>query len=303
MPDALNQLTPTPPQQPEEISHLKQIRTFEGDVAETIKRQSESVVSMAEAEQARRDAIRVLGPQDVEARQGSKALIYLGLTLLLLALGATGIWYAYKTYTEKSALPTVETPANQFISTESLVNVDASTLSRQTLLVAINAERAKSRGASAIEQVELRRGALPASELLTTEDFLTRLGSHAPAPLVRAFGPLFMLGLLGDPSHTFLLVNLASFESAFPGMLNWESRLSEDLLPLFASEGVAANVPTNTEWSDVTLSNRDARILKDPTGHTVLLYAFYENKMLIMTDNEDTFRTIVNRLQSEKLSR
>jgi hypothetical protein len=300
MADELNQPQPETPQETD--SSLRQIRTFEGDMADAIKHQKESLVSIQQAEVARRDATGAPGPQETEGRS-KRGLIYTSLAVVLLALGGYGAWYSYSTYTEKTALPTVEVPPNQFIPAETMVNIDASTLSRDAVIVAINSEKGKTRGPNETEQLQFRRGALSDSGLLTTADFFTRLNTRAPSELIRGFGPLFMFGLLGAESHTFILIKLTSFQLAFPGMLDWEPTLGEDMLPLFASEAVYESIPTDSKFSDITIHNRDARILKDPSGNTVLLYAFFDNNILILTDTEETFKTIVNRLQSQKLSR
>jgi len=165
-------------------------------------------------------------------------------------------------------------------------------------------ERSKERGGSSVTQIQLKRGTGVAAEILNTADFLTRLNVHAPQALVRSFGDLFMLGVLGsNPPHTLIIATVDSFQNAFPGMLEWESRMAEDLLPIFAEEETIKNVPTSTLWQDAIIGNRDTRILKDPNGNTVLLYAFFDGRLLIITDNEMSFRLISDRLESQKLER
>lgn len=288
------------PQTPENEPKLSQIRTFQGDVASAIEKQNESIVSINRAETARAET-QNLSPEDVERLSGGRrALVYALLTLTLAGLGGVGAYWAYSEYREKTAQPDVETPPNQFVSATTSY-VDASTLSRQATIGVVAIERSKERVPSAITQIELRRGTEPGSELLTSSDFFARLNVHAPQPLIRALNPLFMLGILGvNPPHTFLIIKIDSFENAFPGMLEWEPRLAEDLQPLFAEN---ADIPTNTVWRDVVIGNRDARILPDANGQTALLYAFYENRLLIITDNENTFRSLVERLESAKLQR
>ena len=289
------------PSKPEE-NHLSQIRTFEGDMANAIKKQNESIVSIQQAEQAKHGRVS-LENSDIENRGNKKALTLAISAIILVIIGGFGAYYSYKTYKTKTAPAIVETPANQFVSTNILTNIDASTLSRQVLIGVISEERKKTRGETTLEQLELRRGKTLNAELLSIADFLTRLNSHAPNPLVRALDPLFMLGLFGTPSHTFMIIKLASFENAFPGMLAWEPRLAEDILPLFASEEVVQSVPTVSVWRDVIIQNHDTRILKNQNGETVLLYAFFDNNLLIVTDNEESFRALVNRLENDKLSR
>ncbi len=287
-------------------SPLKQIRTFEGDVAEAIKKQNESLVSIQRAEEKKREAIGTLAPEAMGSGQGFewKPLVMSLLTIILVSGGGYGAYFAWTTYNEKTVLPYIETPANQFINTLTIKNIDASVLGRQAILGLIGEARRESREEASIEQIEMRRDAGDASELLSTEDFLTRLNVKAPNPLVRAFGDLFMLGILGgNLGHVFIIIELDSFENAFPGMLDWEAKMVEDILPLFATQEVVSSTHTLAEFEDKTIQNHDTRILRSSSGEIVLIYGFFDNAKLIITDNESSFRTIINRLQSEKLSR
>lgn len=226
------------------------------------------------------------------------------LSFVLVGAGILGAWYSYSVFQDKTAPPVTTTPANQLVGAGALVNIDASTLSRSSLLGLISAERQKTRAPLSITQIQLLRGVGEGAVPLTSTDFFTRLNIHAPEALIRAFDPLFMLGLIGgSKTHAFVLVRLDSFENAFPGMLAWESRLGEDLLPLFADEAETESVPSATSFADLSIGNRDTRVLKDTAGRIVLLYAFFDNNLLIITDGEEAFRTLVSRLQSEKLSR
>lgn len=290
-----------------EPAKLNQIRTFQGDLATAINKQNESIISIQRAEETRREAIKTLGPKEVENLEGEgskRALVLALLTLVLAGLGAAGAFYVYVTYEQKTAPPIVSTPLNQFVSASTVVPIDASTLSRQAVIGVVTAERAKARGENEITQINFLRGSEVGSETLTSDALLTRLNVHAPQPLIRAMGPMFMIGVLGSsPSHTLLIIEIDSFENAFPGMLEWEARIIEDLMPLFAEGEELEKVPTSGEWRDVVIQNRDTRVLRNTDGEVALIYAFFENRLLIITDNESTFRLISERLESQKLTR
>lgn len=298
--------SPVPPAaEPEEKkdtyqSPLKQIRTFEGDVAEAIQKKNESLISIQEKQVKKQG--NVVSTKEPSPR-GSRSLVMAFFTIFFIAVGSYGAYYAWTRYQTQVVVPVVSTPPNQFLMADSITDIDGSTLGRESLLATIATTKSKLRGGSSVEQIQLHYGGDPTSDLMTTSDFLFRLASHAPAPLVRAFDKSFMLGVMGSPSHTFLIVKLTSFENAFPGMLEWEPLMAEDIWPLVASESVIDSIPSQPQFDDVVIENRDARILKDNSGRTALLYSFYDNNYLIITDNETTFRTIIQRLDSQKLSR
>jgi len=287
-------------------SPLKQIRTYQGDVANALHTQHESIVSIQRAEVARsatnQETKKSASPEDIEARESSRTGILLSLgILILLLLGTGGGYYAYIGYKAKIAVPTAIAIPNAFFGTDTLINFNALTLTRESLIQAVLTEQAKTTGG--IEQIELRKGEGDTANLLYTEGFFAILQTHAPSSLIRAFDPLFMFGTLGTPKHTFLLIKLDSYENAYAGMLEWERDLALDILPLFGNAETVASIPSDTPFVDITIQNKDARILKSPNGKTVLLYSFFDNNMLIIADNEETLKSLMTRLTSEKLTR
>lgn len=298
-----------PPAEAGAPSSLKQIRTFEGDVAEAIKKQNESLISIQRKEEKKREAVQTLSPNagvQVEGESSGtvRALILALTTIVLIGGGGYGAYYAWTNYSTKTAPPIISTPTNQFVSASAETNIDASTLGRQSVINIVTEARHKDRGSSSLEQLVWRHGNTPDAELLSTSDFLIRLASHAPSALVRAFNPLFMFGVLGSaPGHAVMLIKLNSFENAFPRMLDWEPKIAEDILALFADEDTVGGTSATEEFTDKTIQNHDTRVLKDSSGNIVFMYGFFDNSILIMTDGEEAFRTVINRLQSQKLSR
>lgn len=320
--------TPPPPELPPlpnpEPSPLKQIRTFQGDIAAALGQKKSSVVSLRQAEIARDKARDILAPalkdaraqqqqvqirSQVESKGRKQTLLLLLGTIILLGLGGTGSWYAYTTYKTESALPVITKAANHFIVTEKTETLDAGFINRQALIDILVAREATATSTGALT-LDLRLGRSDTSPLLSTQDFLTLIRASAPPSLVRSFDPFFMLGILGTiagqtgtSTHPFLLIRLDSFENAFPGMLAWEKTLPINLLPLISPLGQAPALAPEAVFSDVTIKNKDARILKDTNGRTVFLYSFFNNDLLIITDNEDALRALITRLTTETLTR
>ncbi len=117
---------------------------------------------------------------------------------------------------------------------------------------------------------------------------------------MRSFEPYFMLGTLGE--SRFIIFRLASFENAFSGMLNWEKNLPADLGTLFSTAPLLSNITTESVFKDVIYRNKDVRLLSVPTGPNststtpVLMYSFFDNKKLIITDNIETLQILIDRL-------
>ena len=291
-------MDPVKSKEPETL--LKQIRTFQGDVAEAILKQQESLVSIQQAEHLKGGPIGSSTSASSEDSKRRKEFFFLlSGGIVLFILGTVGVWYAYNEFVRKTATPTVAMPADRFVSANTITDLDLTDASREILINAVS--RAKEKVESGeIRHIVLRKTAGDKSPLLSTSEFLNILESRAPAHLVRAFSPLFMFGALGKSS--FLIIKLVSFENAFAGMLSWEKSLAEDLGPLFATSNLLKDLVPGLVFTDITDRNKDIRELL-LESQTVLIYSFFDNNMLIITDNIETLRTIFDRLTREKLSR
>jgi hypothetical protein len=312
---------PEPAQAPIDATdsgYLKQIRTYQGDIAEALHNEDASLVSIRAAEKARQDLLKrsseerpESSPEDAaeNSRRIKSIFLFFGSVLLLGAAGYAG-WYSYNTYLTKTAVPAIIIPDNRFLPVATTTDVSTANLSRQTIISLIQNEAKRPLASGNIEHIELRKGTLRDAALMTTTEFLIAIEAKPPGSLVRAFDPLFMLGILGLPAPTedmrsapILLVKLDSYENAYAGMLDWEKGLKDDILPLFAPDTEVANVSPDASFSDLTVKNKDARVLRDNNGQTALIYSFYNQKLLIITTSESALRTLLAELDTQALAR
>ncbi|MFH1472799.1 MAG: hypothetical protein ABIF06_00045 [bacterium] len=300
-PEEIPQNTPTEPISEE--TKLSQIRTYQGDVAEAITNQKESLSSIQRGEVARKRTSGIDEGQHNTSRERLLLLI-LGI-VVLVALGSFGGWYSYKTYKEKTAPPLSKVLENQFLpSVEQTVLNLPSTSDRTSLIKSLKEASDSPIGTGGIRHIVLYEDGGNISPPLTTQAFFTFLESRAPGSLVRSFSPLFMYGTLGgEVKSNFLIIRLTSFENAFAGMLSWEVNLADDIGPIFQTSVSLRNILPGSVFEDVATRNKDARVLKDSEGKVVILYSFFDNNTLIITDNLETLRTIISRLTAELLSR
>jgi hypothetical protein len=211
-------------------------------------------------------------------------LFFLG-GFLFIALGAFGGWFAYNEFLKKTAPPTLAVPESRFIVAETSEIIDA-----------FNSITPANPG-------EIKHFVLDT----TVSEFLLTLDARAPGNLVRALEPVFMLGTLGE--KRFIIFKLASFENAFAGMLGWEENLAQDLGPIFSTNSLVKNIAPQSVFRDIVSKNKDVRVLYAPiepsstTTMPVLLYSFFDNRILIITENLDTLQTLIDRLTREMLSR
>lgn len=280
----------------EKSSPLKQIRTFQGDVAQALERQKESLVSIQQTEQLkkRKDKPDFLQDSEINEKRKYSFLLFLSGFFLIL-LGLLGAWFGYQEYLRKTAPLTISVPGNRFISGESSVDIDLTNATRGFLISDFH-DALSGLSNGELRQVEVRLGSDKEAPLAETRQFLEVLDSRAPASLVRALDPLFMLGAMGESS--FIIFKLTSFPNAFPGMLAWESEIVDDLGPLLGNAEFLKALPPESVFKDMVIKNKDFRALEP-----VLVYSFFDNEMLIISDKAETIQTIIDRLTREKLLR
>lgn len=160
--------------------------------------------------------------------------------------------------------------------------------------------------------------------VLPTSELFSILNTRIPGILLRSFGERFMMGIYHFGENIpFLLVDIPTFDNAFAGMLEWEETMYADLGELLGKQSIAPQpradttaTTTNTtpsapvqvasidrEFEDLTVRNKDARVLRNSRGEIVLLYSFIDRETLLITHSENVLREMVNKLIATKLIR
>lgn len=287
---------------------LKQIRTFQGDVAEALRKQEASLVSIQRAEVTKREN-KPQPKRESPPSIGKETLFFLG-SFFLLILGAVGGWYTYNEFIRKTITPIVSPPENRFVPVSRESRPQIQSLSRATLLETIvNAKDQNISSGEIIQITPLSLGEGEEFRAITTAELLSSLGSRIPGNLFRTLSPVFMFGINGVPTNqegvvgrgSFIVFGFSSFENAFPGMLSWERYLLADLGPILKdSAPTAEEIASQPPFIDLTDRNKDIRTLV-VDGENVILYSFFDN-FIIVSDNLTTMRTVFDRLTREKLS-
>lgn len=258
--------------------------------------------------------------------------IIASILLIVLGVGAVGGFY----YLQKKS-PTIanQTPLDQTIipfETKEVISTD--TTDKESFVQKINDLRnEKEIAANSVMYIGLTRTEETQERKLQTEELFTLLKTNAPGSLLRALDSEFMLGMYRTTENQpFLIIKLSSFDNAFDGMYKWEKTINKDIGAIFSSRTVpiTSYTPTSTNTSttssttvktiavktlvntdaslpssfeDITIKNKDARVLKNSRGDTVLLYSFLDQHTLLITSSEEVLREVINKLVALKLVR
>ncbi|MCM2338903.1 MAG: hypothetical protein NDI62_00375 [Burkholderiales bacterium] len=102
----------------------------------------------------------------------------------------------------------------------------------------------------------------------------------------------------------FMLIKIRSFTDAFTTMHEWEHKMLYDLGVIW---GIKISPDTNylftKNFEDGIVENKNARILKDNEGNTVLMYVFANDDSIIITKSNLAVREVILRLFSTKIKK
>lgn len=253
--------------------------------------------------------ISIPSPQTELVRRNARALILWSILFLFLA-GAVGIVYWYVSNLEPKDTAPVRIGTANILLVDKEKALDASRLTRDTLITAFTREREAALALSSFTLVTLTKpaqsaGGETAPRALTASEFLALLDTSARGDLVRALTPEFALGIRGLPTNrAFLIFKTNYYQTVLAGMLAWEETLLNDLGPLFGG-AINETLPSETSdtftnrvsrFTDRTINNRDVRELIGSDGKPLLLYGFANKQTLIIVDDEDSFEKTMEKL-------
>ena len=249
----------------------------------------------------------------------------------MLIISGVGAVYGFYILQKKDGITVEALQKKPLLGWSNRATVDIGSIKNGTLVEKINEFRENATiGNGEIFHLNIEKAVPEGVRPISTSEFFKILDTKAPAPLLRSFKQDFMFGFFGlsDSREPFLLIELDSFDLAFSGMLAWEKVLNEDIGSLFtrrvvtvkevlpdptASSSLISTSTAQTQtriinfdnpnpagFEDVTIRNKDARMLTNIRGETILLYSFIDRKFLLITSNENVLREIVNKLIAEQ---
>jgi len=311
------------PPQPKPTDGLKNLRTYQSDVEEMMRKKevSKATIALAENEREIKKEAVVAEPEPVPVPPASPSKVFSissGLPLrahwnlrliLLIVLGVAvivgvgiGVVFFYTEPKPTTAPPKKEAPQTRAIALSGSERRVGAFTAIQSGLQAISIPQ------NEIKAVPLIYG----GTAITTLQLFDMLEANVPGVLVRALGDIPVLGLHGfQGGQPFLLFGVSSYDFAFAGMLKWEETLIQSIGPLFGvnERDILLRVGSTTDealqnrivFKDVVIRNKDARAAFNPKGVIVFIYSFIDKETLILTTNEDTAKALVSKSGGGKL--
>jgi hypothetical protein len=287
----------------EKISSIvKPLQTYERDIADTIRHKETSVVSINLAEQKRKQESGETNTIKVEKFTKNTVILFLSVILIIVGAGTLTLFY----FLHKDKAPRIQPQAEDILITlDSTKEVNLTGKNRNQIIEAVKKElsthNAPLESIVKLSFVKLTDGVQKKEEGI--DEFLSPLSSDAPPSLLRSFDGVWIFGFQSaDSNGPFIIAKLSSFENAFDGMLRWENHMAENLGPIIINQE-GGPVELKKTFEDEVVNNKDVRVLKNVRGETAIMYSFLNEKTLLITNNERTFKEILNRFLASKLVR
>ncbi len=329
------QAQPQPPKPEQPL--VRPLQTYQGDIESLVGEKQVSVVSIAAAEAERRGQKPLKDEQAPLNQEASRA--WIGKTAIVAAsivlLAAAGGIGAY-IFVRSQPVPLAQQSPAPFILVDDTQTVALSPgdLRPDIMKALVAAKNKVSLSLGLVARIQLAKPtALNDGTLLEVgaPEFLQALAPSVPPTLVRTLEPQMLLGVHSfDENQAFMILKADSYETAYSGMLAWETSMRGDLLPLFTRtpavrplQAVAPVVPVGTSTASSTpnpapaevqpaqffvgnfidqiVENHDARVILNQQGDILLLWTFLDRSTIVITTNDATLREVISRLSQSSI--
>ncbi len=295
---------------------LKPLRTYERDVAEMIRAHQTSEVSINLAKQKKEER-----KPEIKAVEEKKKFVlstpkdrtthnklYTMLSVLFIFIGISILVALYFIKSSVDPIKIPEPVISTFIPNKEERVLALGKLSQTQITDNFSALLKEALPEDSVTYIKITMQSASSTIDATSETFFKSAFKNIPASLTRAFDKKMFAGIYTrEKNQPFFIVQIDSFDQAFEGMLAWEKNIYADLKPLLNTDTTTGETTVIVEplsaFEDLIAQNKDARVLKNNQGETLLMYSFVDQKTLFITTNEATFKEILNRFSTSKLIR
>ena len=302
----ISETTETP--RPEDKILITPLRTYADDVKRAIETDNVSMIKIAMAEAQKRE--REKDEFEETSPASHKNVLIIGLSVALVVIGALsigGVWYYGKLQNDK--LPTVVIHDAALLPYDQEFPIKISRGDKQEILDGINLAKAnKYEKDTSFISLPMTSQAGTTTAPITTSNLLNLFSSRASDSLVRSLDPRFMFGLsVHNGLQPFLVLRTDSFNSAYAGMLDWETKMTDDIGDLFFTKTEMLDGATTTvavanslQFKDEIVNNRDVRSLRTKSGKLLMYYSFVNDKLLLLGKDFETIDEVSKRLATSQ---
>lgn len=271
------------------------LRTFRGDVADLVTKQNMTKTQMVIAETSRREE---RGETRTIHEGGSHLgrIIFVLLLVLTFGIGiALYVLVGSKTTTTTTEIKTPKGPERQASAEISITGSPREQIMADISIAFGNTKLAPGKIREMAFTVKNAAGGT--SDASTAELFTALSLSTPPETLLRSLAETNTYGIYTGEHMLggfFKIISL-SYPETFSGMLEWENRMADDLVPALNPNYGRTRLVTvrNRPFTDERIEGVDARVLRDDSGAVLIAYTILNRKTLVIAGGEEALRGLI----------
>lgn len=270
------------------------METYSDDMVKTLERNNDGLIKKIIQEQKEKDLEKE--KYSIESRK-NQVFLLLGLLFFVVSIGV----FVFSFLKDKQdVLIESKLRLNPILFTERTSFIPVDNMDKDKIIEKIRQEKYKiSPKSGAIQAIYLTEEQKP----VNFEKFISLIKGNVPNTMFSLVQPNFIFGLTSlEKKDLFILLKVKSFSDIFPEMMSWENKIFLDLHSFFDVEiNALTNELFSKSFDDYIVQNKNARILLDSDGNMVLLYIFIKNDFVLIVNNEDVAREVIDRINSSKV--
>lgn len=296
--DETNQSPKEIPPTPLPKKDIPKLHTYAGDFGQSIQGERGDIIRRAIKEEEQKEALK-----EANSKASKENMLMLAGTVLAFVIGIGAIAYFAISNRPKTIEP-VDNRIQSIVFADTSKEIPLTGLSKEQFIAKARTELAADMPDGSVRYVFLTDTRDGMKYLAGAKTFLTLLASNAPELLTDGLGTTFMLGAYATngENEPFLIFTTNSYNDAFAGMRVWENRLFDDLYQIFAISTFGDNSQLfAATFEDTLIKNKAARVLRNSTAAVELLYAFPDDRTILITTSPATLEEITLRLTAQKV--
>ena len=276
----------------------KKIETYTDDMAQAIRDDRTGLIKKIINEEEKNEAEKInLSPDS----RRNKTFVLLGVILLLASFMIIVFLFFFK---EEINTVSIEPKYSAYIFSDKSgfkdsTNLDKNKLTSLIYNTAYNTEVEKGK----IESFYITEN----NNIIGFRAFVSKMETSIfPEYISRVFDDNFLLGVFnsGERKDPFILLKNNSFQDVFVLMKSWENKMLYDLHGIIGLElSTETNYLFTKDFEDGVIANKNARVLYGEDGQIILMYVFFDNSFVIITDSISATNEIVARLSSSQIKK
>lgn len=239
--------------------------------------------------------------QTINENQKSNRKVAIATTTIVLLIILTGGVSFYLNQKQPANNTEIVVPASRpLIFSEKNLSFDVGTKPSLIIYSTINTLISMGGANNTITNLQMYVSATTSGQVKTKNiglnDFLNRTKMALPIDFTRYLGENFMIGFYQGPTapKMFLILTVNEKDYAKSWILKNEMTLLAITLAPFHSDKNFLNELSGQKIIDVTIKNKDARLVKDRQDQTIALYSWLDPQTLLIAQDEPSFTKIID---------